>query len=122
MNLQDYFKNEMQKTKPLNDNTAEAGDVSVFDGSQWMGPHHHKYIIWDNLTGYGYTSDVIIDNPEHKKDLACVADHIHLIVNWEVLPLGDGHTHKLEKPTQIAPDTDIAIHPVPVDIVSDETK
>lgn len=107
MNLQDYIKNEMHKTAPLNENTAEAGDTDMFKGSEWMGPHHHKYVIWDNLTGYGYTGDVLIDNPDHTSNLACVADHIHLIVNWEVLPLGDGHTHKLEKPEQVAPDTDI---------------
>lgn len=106
MNLQDYLKNEMQKTTQLNENTAEAGNTSVFEGSDYMGPHHHKYVIWDNQTGYGYTGDVLVDNPDHKVN-TCVADHIHLIVNWEVLPLGDGHTHKLEKPEQVAPDTDI---------------
>lgn len=121
MNLQDYLKNEMQKTAPLNENTAEAGDTEVFKGSQWMGPHHHKYVIWDNLTGYGYTSDVIVDNPDHETDLACVASHIHLIVNWEVLPLGDGHTHKLEKPSQIAPDTDIGTCPMHVAVVKDSS-
>lgn len=121
MNLQDYIKNEMQKTVPLNENTAEAGDTEVFKGSQWMGPHHHKYVVFDNLTGYGYTSDVIIDNPEHKTDLPCVASHIHLIVNWEVLPLGDGHTHKLEEPSQVAPDTDIGTSPLHVAVVKDSS-
>lgn len=114
MNLQDYIKNEMQRTKPLNENTAEAGDTDVFEGSQWMGSHHHKYVIWDNLTGYGYTGDVLVDNPDHKTDMACVASHVHLIVNWEVLPLSDGHTHKLLKPDQVGPDTDIGTHPLHV--------
>ncbi|MBO7691810.1 MAG: hypothetical protein J6T10_04150 [Methanobrevibacter sp.] len=122
MNLQNYLKNEMVKTKVLNENTAEAGDCSVFEGSQWMGPHHHQYVIFDNLTGQGYTGDVLIDNPDHKEGLAPVCDHIHLIVNWEVLPLGDGHTHKLEKPIKVQPDTDIGLHTVPVEVVKDNTK
>lgn len=122
MNLQDYIKNEMMKTKPLNENTAEAGECSVFEGSQWMGSHHHQYVIFDNITGYGYTGDVLIDNPDHKTDMACVPDHIHLIVNWQVLPLGDGHTHKLEKPIKVQPDTDIDLRTVPVEVVKDDTK
>lgn len=121
MKFNEYIKKEFEKVQPLNENTAEAGDTSVFEGSPYMGPHHHKYVIWDNQTGYGYTSDVIIDNPDHKTDLACCADHIHLILNWKVLPLGDMHTHDLETPTQIAPDTDIGTHPVHVAVVQDSS-
>jgi hypothetical protein len=90
---------------------AEAGDTDGFEGSQWMGPHHHKYVIWDNQTGYGYTGDVLLDNPDHKEGLAPCCDHIHLIMNWEVIPLGDMHTHKLLKPEQVAVDTDIGSVP-----------
>lgn len=43
--------------------------------------------------------------------MACVADHIHLIINWEVWPVGDGHTHELLKPEQVAVDTDIGSVP-----------
>jgi hypothetical protein len=32
-------------------------------------------------------------------------------MNWEVIPLGDMHTHKLEKPEQVAVDTDIGSVP-----------
>ena len=111
MKLDDYIKQEFQKTMPLNENMAAAGDTSVFEGSQWMGPHHHKYVIWDNQTGYGYTGDVLIDNEEHKEGLAPVCDHIHLIMNWEVIALGDMHTHELLKPEQVAVDTDIGSVP-----------
>lgn len=50
MNFNEYLNNEIKKVKPLNENTAEAGDTDVFKGSEWMGSHHHKYVIWDNQT------------------------------------------------------------------------
>lgn len=112
MKLDDYIVQEFRKVKPvINENMSEAGDTDAFEGSQWMGPHHHKYVIWDNQTGYGYTGDVLMDNPDHKEGLAPCCDHIHLIMNWEVLPLGDMHSHKLLKPEQVAVDTDIGSVP-----------
>ena len=120
MNLNEYIRNELKKTV-INENMSVTGDTSVFEGSQFMGPHHHKYIVWSTETGYGYTSDVLVDNPDHETNLACVPSHIHLIVNWEVLPLGEGHTHKLEKPSQIAPDTDIGTCPMHVAVVKDSS-
>ena len=55
--------------------------------------------------------DVLLDNPDHKEGLAPVCDHIHLIMNWEVIPLGDMHTHQLLKPEQVTTDTDIGSVP-----------
>ena len=46
---------------------------------------------------------------------------LSLDLDWEVLPLGDGHTHKLEKPSQIAPDTDIGTCPMHVAVVKDSS-
>lgn len=110
MNLNEYIMNEFKKTI-INENMSEAGDTSIFEGNQFMGPHHHKYVVWSAETGYGYTGDVLIDNPDHKEGLAPCCDHIHLIMNWEVIPLGDMHSHKLMKPEQVAVDTDIGSVP-----------
>ena len=110
MNLNEYIMNEFKKTI-INENMSEAGDTSIFEGNQFMGPHHHKYVVWSAETGYGYTGDVLLDNPDHKEGLAPCCDHIHLIMNWEVIPLGDMHTHKLMKPEQVAVDTDIGSVP-----------
>lgn len=112
MNFNDYVVQEFRKVSPvIKENMSEAGDTDTFGGSQWMGPHHHKYVIWDNQTGYGYTGDVLVDNPEHKEGLSPCCSHIHLIMNWEVVPLGDMHTHKLLRPEQVAVDTDIGSVP-----------
>ena len=110
MNLNEYIIDEFKKTI-IKENMSEAGDTSVFEGSKFMGPHHHKYVVWSAETGYGYTGDVLIDNPDHKEGLAPCCDHIHLIMNWEVIPLGDMHSHKLMKPEQVAVDTDIGSVP-----------
>ena len=51
MNLNDYILQEFKKVpEVIKENMAEAGDTDIFEGSQWMGPHHHKYIIWDAQT------------------------------------------------------------------------
>src|SRR5574344_790575 len=57
MNLAEYMKNECEKAT-LNENTSQLGYTDVFSGSNWMGPHRHDYVIWNEF-GYGYTSDAI---------------------------------------------------------------
>lgn len=104
-NLAEYMKEEVTKasSQQLNENISQLGYTDVFSGSNWMGPHRHDYLIWNEF-GYGYTSDAIADPNAHG---AMVGGHIHQIVDGKVWPAGDGHSHTLNAPLQIAPDTNI---------------
>ncbi|MGN0966230.1 MAG: hypothetical protein ACI4OP_01375 [Candidatus Coprovivens sp.] len=103
MNLAEYMKNECEKAT-LNENTSQLGYTDVFSGSNWMGPHRHDYVIWNEF-GYGYTSDAIAA-PDCQGQ-ASVGGHVHQIVDGKVWPAGDGHTHTLNAPLQVATDTHI---------------
>lgn len=102
----DYITEQMQGA--LNENTSQIGLTDVFSGSEVMGPHHHEYWIFDE-TGYGRTSDAICEpaNLNGETPVNKVGGHIHSINNGVVQPAGDGHTHKLENPQKIGPDTKI---------------
>ena len=82
MNLAEYMKNECEKAT-LNENTSQLGYTDVFSGSNWMGPHRHDYVIWNEF-GYGYTSDAIAA-PDCQGQ-ASVGGHIHQIVDGKVWP------------------------------------
>lgn len=104
--LAEYVKSEVVNANVLNENTSQLGYTDVFEGSPYMGPHRHDYLIWNEF-GYGYTSDAIADPNKQSSEFGAVCGHIHQIINGVVWPAGDGHTHSLEKPLQIAPDVHI---------------
>lgn len=106
MILQDYLKNEVKKTVKLNETMAESGKTDTFKGSEWMGKHHHEYIIWSVESGYGWTGDAINDVKPGESN-ACVASHVHMIIDGKIMPCGDGHSHELLEPLERKPDIDI---------------
>ena len=97
-----------QCTNALNENTSQIGLTDTFAGSNVMGPHHHEYWIFDEF-GYGRTSDAINEpaNLNAETPITTVGGHVHHIVNGQVWPAGDGHTHKLLEPQKIDADTKI---------------
>lgn len=105
-NFTNYIKDEM--TKALNENTSQVGLTDVFSGTDVMGPHHHEYWIYDE-TGTGVTSDAISEPANLNKETPIykVGGHVHFIRNGICMPVGDGHTHILQQPSKIAPDTKI---------------
>lgn len=102
----DYINEEMHKA--LNENTSQLGLTDVYSGSPYMGPHHHEYWIFDE-TGFGRTSDAISEasTVNGETPISTVGGHVHFIINGVCQPVGDGHTHTLNTPSKIAPDTKI---------------
>lgn len=106
MKFSDYISEEMNKA--LNENTSQIGLTDVFSGTDVMGPHHHEYWIYDE-TGDGRTSDALNEpsNINAPSPVNKVSGHVHFIKNGVCMPVGDGHTHVLQTPSKVAPDTKI---------------
>lgn len=105
-NLTEYVNDEVKLA--LNENTSQVGRTDTFSGTDVMGPHHHEFLIWNEF-GYGWTSDAICEpaNLNGPTPITKVGGHTHLILNGVVQPCGDGHTHVLETPWKVCPDTQV---------------
>jgi len=103
MNFEQYSKSEIcKRADQLNESTQQIGETDKFKGNNFVGPHHHEYILWDPKIGWGKTGDAL-DDP--KKGAANVPTHEHMIVDGKVLECA-GHTHELLAPSKTFLSTD----------------
>lgn len=103
MKFNEYMKDAVQRrAAQMSESTQQIGETDKFKGNEFVGPHHHEYILWAPAIGWGKTGDAL-DDP--KKDAMNVPTHEHMIVDGKCLEAA-GHTHELLAPIRSFLSTD----------------
>jgi len=94
MNLMEKVKESTMVTSIMNESQYKIGNTSMFEGNDFMGSHHHEYILWSPQLGWGKTGDAIANT--EVDGILIAHGHEHMIVDGVVLEVY-GHTHTLEQ-------------------------
>lgn len=103
MNFNEYMTDAIKRRlSQLDESTQQIGETDKFKGNEYVGPHHHEYVLWSPSIGWGKTGDAL-DDPA--KGAMNVPTHEHMIVDGKCLEAA-GHTHELKAPTRTFLSTD----------------
>lgn len=102
MFFNEYYAAELKKSAAMNENILQYGDTTTCSANEpFVAAHKHTYYV--NTYGFGWTGPATDGNA-----------HIHQIIDFKIVPEGDGHTHDLEPATKHGSDAVEGIDPVKV--------